>query len=476
MAHLTDPIQTKSVFRASTVASTSSALARNPTVPKSGRTILPLSDTPSLTTDREALRTIDPEKSAIKSHLRVQNYWIDALIEKVVGTQFSRGRTDLQGSQAPSGWQAAHFSLAPHTLDTLTHHVIDSVVNNGLTPVRSKPFLRARIEMTSPEGKILHSKHRDPNFVKNFILSKLPNGASDSSLYGTRFSLSRNATFENPDESNQFDSLLERNIKPLLEDLRTQRSDGTIDEDAATAQLVEWLIDYYETSIENSQQRLDQLSSFFAIQRRLSQFEDLYSDSVDLPEEEFQEYIKAAEQLLDCKALLLTKLDSTFRCHNIKQVRNDYYYLSALVRANNKGSSLSALESFFYKNVRYFAARPIIAEDSLRQKYEFFILEAKAQLDGIQAFADPCTIPALKTALFGVCVEGKRVAPSESELREQVYSIFKLATPYKSKMQSRLRHDENEDPLPNLPRTPESKQSSAAKRLCLDKSSEDEPF
>jgi len=472
MAHLTDPIHTRYIFRPSTVESTTTSLAKNPTGPKTGRTILPLTDTPSLTVDRDDLRAVDPEKSAIKSHLRVQNYWLDALIEKITSTQFSRGRTHLQGSQAPLGWQAAHYSLAPHTLDTLTDDVIDSVVDKGLTPVRSKPFLRARIEMTSPDGKILQDNHRDPNFVRNFILSKLPNGAAGSSLYGTRFSLSRNATFDNPDESNQFDSLLEKNIKPLLEHLQKQRSSGAIDEDGATAHLVEWLISYYKISIENGQHRLDQLSSFFAIQRRLSQFEDLYSDGEELPQEEFQDYIKAAQQLLEYKTALLTKLDGTFRCHNIKQVRQDYYYLSALVRGYINGFSQPALEKFFYKNVRHFAARSIIAEDALRQKYEFFVLEAKAQLEGIQAFADPCTIPALKTALFGVCVEGERVPPSESELREQIYSIFKLATPYKAKIQSRLHHIENEDPLPNIPRTLESKKSSAAKRLCLDKSPE----
>lgn len=471
-------------LRQSTIAVSAVSLRENPEVKKSRRTILPLEETPSLIVESQDMRLIDLEKSALKSHLRIQNYWIDMLIERVASTQFSRGKTHLQGSQAPFGWQAAHFSLAPATQDHLTKDVIISVVEKGITPVRSKPFLQARISMTSPEGKLLNDKHTDPIFVRNFVMNRLPKEAEASSLYGTRFSLFRNATFENPDESNQFDSLLEKSVKPILKRLQMQHFDGDIDEDAATLELVEWLLNYYKSSIKNNQQRLEQLSEFFAIQNRLTQFEDQYSDTIELPEEQFQEYISDALQLLKCKAFLLSRLKGSSRCHAIKWARKDYYYLITLVRSASKGSSYASLETLFYKNVRHFANRSRSSEDELRQKYEFFIQEAKAQIDGIQVFTDPCTIPGLKTAIFGICVDGKRLPPTESELREQVYSIFKLATPFKNKIPSqlfnndndtritsaakRLRFDENQDPLIDSPVYYDTRMTSAAKRLCFD--------
>ncbi|MBS0652119.1 MAG: hypothetical protein JSR39_01185 [Verrucomicrobia bacterium] len=465
MANAIDSFHSRYAFRASTATSTASTLARNPTIQKRGRTILPLTDSPSLTVESQDRRTIDPEKSAIKSHLRVQNYWIDAVIEKVVNTQFSRGRTHLQGSQAPQGWQAAHFSLAPHTVDDLTENVIESVVDKGLTPSRSKPFLCARIDLTSPDGKVLQANHSDPVFVRDFILSKLPSGAEDSSLYGTRLSLSRNATFENPDESNQFDTLLEKAVKPLLKRLQAERSSGEIDEDASTEQLVEWLIRYYETSIANNKQRLDQLGTFFALQCRLSQFEDLYSLAAEIPPEKLQEYIAAAQELLDCKVSLLTQLAGTSRCHGIREARKDYYYLTGLVRASNHGAAHASLETLFFKNVRHFMTRTEISAEKLMQKYEFFVEEATAQLDGIRVYSDPCTIPGLKTALFGVCVEGVRIEPTETQLREQIFSIFKIATPYKSKCRSRLFDKENQ---PSPPESPiRFDKTSASKRLKM---------
>lgn len=460
-------------LRNSTIIATSPSLARSPATYKQGRTILPLTDSPSLTVEDQSLRTIDPEKSAIKSYLRVQNYWIDSVIEKVVNTQFSRGKTHLQGSQAPQGWQAAHFSLAPHTVDDLTKNVIESVVDKGLTPNRSKPFLRARIELTSPDGKVLQANHRDANFVRDFILSKLPSGAEDSSLYGTRFSLFRNATFENPDESNQFDSLLEREIKPLLAYLQAERSSGFIDENASTEQLVKWLIRYYETSIANNQQRLDQLDTFFAVQCHLSQFEDLYSFAMEIPPEKLQEYIGAAQELLDCKASLLAKLAGTSRCRDIKRARNDYYYLAGLVRASNNGASHAILENLFFSNTRHFATRPKDSSQTLKQKYEFFVQEATAQLDGIQAYADPCTIPGLKTALFGEYIDGVRIAPTESQLREQVFSIFRIATPYKSKYRARFFDKENRPPPPKFPVLIDETEGNKRRKLLKHHSEED---
>lgn len=399
-----------------------------------GRHILSLSLTPSLVLEDKSKREVDPERSYMKSHLRIQNFWLDAIIESVAKTTFSRGKTHLQGSQAPRGFQSAHFSLAPSTTDSLTKDVIDSIVEKGLTPNRSSAYLRSKIELTSPDRKRLDDHHEDRQFVRNFILKRLPDGVDNSSLYGTRFFILRNATFDNPDESNRFDSKLEWTIQPFLEMLSKARAEGLYDENTATEQLVKWLDDFYRKSIANNTERLADIDTYLGLNQDLIAFEDLYQDETKIPPEELHKYIETAKQFLALRKKLSEKLIGSPGNFQIKRMRWDFYFLNALAKRAQKGEPHAKLEQLFLAHKRHFQSRPKIDQATLVQSYEFFLKEAQAQLEGIQPYIESCTIANLKTLFFGVLVNKERVEPTEKQLHEQIFEVFKIATPYKSKI------------------------------------------
>lgn len=136
-------LSTKYSFRATTQdnhAYTQQIPDKNPV-----RKILPIELTPSIV-------EIDSEASSVKEDLRLLVYYINALIETTLKTPLHRAKTDAQGSQAPKGRQAAHSSLAPNTQDDFTPELIKRVEEYGVTPVKSKPFLRSRIALTSPRA------------------------------------------------------------------------------------------------------------------------------------------------------------------------------------------------------------------------------------------------------------------------------------------------------------------------------------
>ena len=83
----------------------------------SGRKILPLEETPSIAVDTSLGRAINIEATKIKASERIIAFFTDGKIQEVLEFQTARGKTDLQGSQAPRGFQAAHHSLEPHLLD-----------------------------------------------------------------------------------------------------------------------------------------------------------------------------------------------------------------------------------------------------------------------------------------------------------------------------------------------------------------------
>jgi hypothetical protein len=375
-------------------------------------------------------RKVDGAISALKAVLRIHTYFINAWIEITYQTPLNRGKTALQGTRASKGYQAAHASLAPNTRDDFTLKVMNRVVEVGVTPTKTGPFLEQRLSLSSSELKQLSEGHQDENFVSTFILNRLPEDGEHSVLSGTRYSWNCNATFENPDESNQYDTRLEKSIAPFLKGLQELRIAGKDKPEDSTEKLVTWLVDYYKQSVCNLKNKIENLKEASVLFDEMRAFE-LYPT-----EEDFAAYLENVEAFLKCYDALQEKKVGCPSCKDLKFMRPDWSFLRKLNSSENP-------TEFYLKNGRHLSKEMTFSFDEHLEKFDLYLQEAEAQMDGIEAFTDPCTIPHLSTALFGVVENGVRRAPTEEEFKEQIFALSSPATPVKAKVAKRLNFNQN---------------------------------
>jgi hypothetical protein len=397
----------------------------------SARAVLPSGKTPSITNSESG---VNAEISAIKAAHRVHCFFIQRLVEHEFELCLKRGKTSLQGTSASKGWQACHGCLAPTTTDTKMSTVVPYIIKNGSTPTKTTPFLQSRMGLNNEDIQLLNKRHKDDAFVKNFLQSHLPKNGMHSVLEGTYFHWNCNATFENPDDSNHYDSALERAIAPHLEKIHQNAS-----AEEATEALVTWLVDYYKTSIKNLENQIDHLNLLSDNLNRMSQFEKAYASQEEIPNDEFEAYVEDVSSFLKHHKAVLEKKTGCPSLKKLNFIRNDMTFLTKLstIASDKEKSAI-----YFKKNTRHLqenqrtlhlANSPMNLKD-FEQKCTFHSQEAHAQLEGIQVFEEPCTIPDLTKMHFGIMENGARRVPNATELSGQLHSLLKLASPVKQKV------------------------------------------
>ena len=395
---------------------------------KPRRRIVPLKETPSMICTDWKDYKIDPERSLMKSSMRVQDYWLKAVIEIVITTPFSRGTTCLQGARAHGKYQAAHFSLMPNTQDQLLDEVVSSLVQNQtVTPKRAGPYLRERANFSSPDFRNLQPILRDQQAVREAIVERLPEKGETSSLAGTVFEKHCNATFDNPDRSNQFDSILEKEIPVFLKELQDRRMAGELDANESTVRLVRWLADFYEESIQSNQIYLGKIDALFSAHSELVAIEESYRSTRNISNREIQSYLKAAEVFLNVqKELNGPPLRGTNRPSGIKKMCPYCQQLKPLVEKNQKlGYCTQEVWIDYFERMEESFSE--IDPEEMKSKYHLFVQEAEAQKAGIQNYLAPRGIERLMPLFFGVMRNGKVMDPTEQELRDQVFAMLKPA-------------------------------------------------
>ncbi len=402
---------------------------------KQTRTILKPGTTPSVVVTNKN-RELDPNISKIKAELRIHFYFINAIIEAIHNIPLNRTKTALQGTSAPKGCQAAHASLAPNTKDSHTTNIIQRVIEVGVTPTKTEPFLRQRINLSTPEKQTLNANHKDENFVSQFITKRLPKDGFHSILTGTQYHWNCNATFENPDESNQYDSRLEKTIAPILKELQQLRLDGTNTPEESTEKLVAWLIKYYDESIANIQKQIALLEQTASSLDKMHIFEQKHLNDKELPSEEFDTYLKEVAIFLETHRALMEKKAGCPTCRDLKDIRNDFSSLEKLISSSNPAD-------YYLNNRRHLIKQePFCAEGHL-EKFNLYLLEAKTQKAAVEVFTEACTIQGLKTSIFGVYENGIRRTPTDAELKSQVYAISAPMNIPKNKVSKKIKLDEN---------------------------------
>ena len=204
---------------------------------------------------------VDPEATILKAQYRISLAFLTFQAQYVLKTPFVRERPEYQGASAEKkGFHAAHASLLPSTSDAAMPTILKSIRDKGLTPERSKPFLTHRINLTSPEARLLQNA-TSPE-AREFVGNRLPKGGLKSSFLGTWASFFNNTTVDAPAESNRFDMRLEKDFGEIVEMLALQVADRSMSSVDATQRLKEHLKGFYATSVENLTIRLEQIEEF----------------------------------------------------------------------------------------------------------------------------------------------------------------------------------------------------------------------
>jgi hypothetical protein len=83
----------------------------------------------------------------------------------------------------------------------------------------------------------------------------------------------------------------------------------------------------------------------------------------------------------------------------------------------------------------------VFDKQKLIDKYTLYLDEAEAQKERAQIFKDPCVLSQLSKHLFGVVENSQRRTPTPGELKQQIFQLFKTATPEKTTKKQRKRKD-----------------------------------
>lgn len=410
--------------------STQVQTARSQAEPRGGaRRVLPIEVTGSLHRSSEK-RVVDREITRVKTEYRFLTYFVDATAEKVHNSCFSRGRTSLQGATAPKGWQAGHGCFAPATKDNCILNTVEYAIENGLTPTKTKPFLTARLNLGSEEISALEENFDDVEYVKKFVADRLPPNGLVSIFSTTRYEEKKNATFANPTESNEYDSDLEREIAPFLQELQASRFDETVEE--SMEKLVAWLEEHYTQSIVNITHQIENIQLLGALMQEMRNFEKANLQTKQLDGEEFEQYLNNVTSFLNIHEDLMQTKRGRPKCHALDKVRPDFRNLRRL-RQYAEESAVDKAEQFFLNNRRHLAKDIAFDAEFFAEKYTLYLDEATAQQEVTNVYAEPCTIPNMRKMLFGMMENNVLRVPTELELQDQIFALSQIATPYKEK-------------------------------------------
>ncbi len=385
------------------------------------RQILPLNATPSISSGDHRSNLFDPETCSAKVDHRIQTFYVNRVISSCMG-RLSRERTALQGASASFDYAAAHASLEPSTTDTFTQQIYQRIIEVGMTPTKTTPFLKARCGIGSPEIAKLAQNHSDENYVFQFLIKKLPRRGLSSSYAGTRYEWNCNATFSNPKESNQFDSLLERTIRSFREEIQTQSEQGALSPEEATSSLVRWLLNYYDQTIYNLIKRISHLETYQDLNDKLRIVETAIYSKQDVPDEILKQYLDDVDRFISCAKLLFRNEQGCPSCLvHLRLSRNDYRFLNTLVQHNAKGTPLDQIRPILEQNARRTSSLKPIAAVPLIEKHQRFLSEAKVQRETTAHYGESCAMTKLRDIFFPEAKEGK--------LQEAVFAICKPRTP-----------------------------------------------
>ncbi len=388
------------------------------------RRVLDPTATPSIirTPDHDC-HQINPENTRIKVVQRVWNTYFRMQVAAVYTCSTWRGTTRYNGAVAHCKCHAAHSSLAPTLYDDKLQLVAATILENGfqaLTPTSNKYFSH-RFELDTPAKKQLIDADTPERKLQE-LFQQLSLRQKKGSFVDTEAEEKRNATFQNPSESNRLDCHLEYHLRPfedlLAEDCRKQAKTPVL----CTQELVQKHIQLLDQAVQNIKIRQDDYEQFLKVHKELYtlslELSPLPSDRIT--NEQCKAFVEKVREFLTLKGKLLSPLPGAPHLDEFIRffLEKTPYYTLRKISKDFDDLPIDVFLPNFHSLLPSIQLSPIVQDVEgkkvdIQNRHE----EAQIQLDELKSIQT--TIPSFDMLFFGKTDEhGVRQAPTKEEIAD----------------------------------------------------------
>ena len=425
-------------LRTSTLAIHEKILEKSP--PKTSRKEIGLERSATLTREEgHDCTQIEEATAAEKAVRRIWGAYFRLCVTFHLDCQTSRGKTDLIGASSHCKCHGSHWNLTPTLLDNIIDRVIKEIIEKGITP-RKELYCKNALQFTEDQIKEL-KENTDPSFVNKFFHRNVNHGHWNQSFKDTTWKDQCNSTIENHARSNAVDSLLEKRVRPVEDEINKDCYEKKIRPEPSLKTLVEKIEAYFTQSLTIYKDRKMKIERFIALNKEIDKFIHTPTFGLSISDttfaESFLSFFKNIEELLELRTDFKTKNGIIGRFKKVDTYRDDFYTLSTHLAKFEKEIGklprgckleeipLTSLESqltFFQATLSQFKALPAIDSKDHLDEYNHYIQETEFQLKWTQKYNDITVINNFAVEFFGIhdSETGTRSAPKDYEMQIQL--------------------------------------------------------
>ncbi len=422
-------------LRTSTLAVHDKILEKSP--PKSGRKEIGLERSATLIReDGHVCTKVEEDAAAEKAVRRIWGSYYRLCVTYYLDCKTSRGKTDLIGASSHCKCHGSHWNLTPTLLDNIIERVIKEIIEKGITP-RKELYCKNALQFTEDQINAI-KENNDPSFVNSFFHTHVHHGHWNQSFKDTAWKDQCNSTIENHARSNAVDSLFEKRMRPVEDEINKECYEKKIRPEPSLKTLVEKIDAHFTHSLSIYKDRKSKIERFIELNKEIDKFihnTTLSSSTSDTTfADSFLSFFKNIQELLELRTDFKTKNGVTGRFKKVDDYRHDYYTLSSHLQKFEKEIGkpprsckleeipTAALEShlkYFLATRTQFKDLPVIDSKDHLNECDHYIQETEFQLKWTQKYNDITVINNFAVEFFGIYnpETNTRSAPTDYDLQ-----------------------------------------------------------
>lgn len=286
-------------------------------------------------------------------------------------------------------------------------------MSNGVESLSPWTCRYLQIRLNRSDDQIENDKI-DPRDL-NRLINEIPKKRLETSI-SKEIEFIRNSTYEGPSGSNYFDCYMEREIRPLEDNLAEACFQQEITPQEAIEVFCEKYIARTKVGMENLRKRIYQFEQFINL-------EEIIRNPLINPEERYEDFIGEVTEFLHLKNELLKSSEGTPDIYSKIRYfhkRSIYAPLSALVDNFKQCENIKDSIDFYLmtKEIHFNDIQICCDVSGVRNELSIRYEEAKTQLKKmIEAQKD---VPSLPRLLYGEMQEGVRRTPTKTSIETQI--------------------------------------------------------
>lgn len=347
----------------------------------------------------------------------------------------SRGRTYMNGARSKcGGCEAAHATLSPTLYDDILQTITASLHDKPFDQLEEKDqlYIKTRFHLEDSEIELLSSDNQSIRIrTLSTMISRLTSHERKGTFVGTDTERVRNATYENPRDSNRFDCHLERHLRPIEDQLADECRLSTKTPMEALLSLQGCYKDLVETAIPNLKMQLKWLDHFQMAWEELlisqSSLMHLDPDSAEFAKE-FETYLELVDIYLRASDYLFSKQSGTPSFKGFKKYINEAQspYTLKLIAKEKKAVTFQTYLTFLKQpadwKVQFHKAKRSIERRLHEAENQHRVLDQT-----------PDDIKGMLKHLFGTTnTDGKLITPTKEDIAEGILDLVPPLTPLRT--------------------------------------------